>query len=402
MIIIDEHKKNIILFAFLFLPHLKTDYFETIPVLETVTNAYRVITILIVLFYFVVKKLTYSLITVIVGIAFLYQEINTIIQEGDIHSYTLYVIGVISVMLIIDMGVQIDPMALVKSQLFCFELLVYINLVTEFAFPKGLYTKRSITGFVSSNCWFLGYYNQHTRYYIPLFLLLFLYAYIEKKYKRVVIDTLVVLAAALKVWSGGVLVSIFVMCLGFLFIKGKKNYILYYFSWIMQIGFLVMILLFDKIEVFSWVVSNILKKGSTLILRIKLWKMVVKWINERVIFGYGTQTSIVRTARAHMNWASGAHNLILETLYRGGIIYLFLFVVVIIIVGNRIKECENNNVCKALVVCFMGWGMHALVDVNTAPSLMALFSYAYYGWIFGHLAYSNHNVYWDRYIPEKS
>jgi O-antigen ligase len=112
--------------------------------------------------------------------------------------------------------------------------------------------------------------------------------------------------------------------------------------------------------------------------RINLWEKVIKYIEDSPIVGYGLESGVVRETKTGFYWAVHAHNLILEILYLGGLVYFALFILVICLCGRKMMKRKNNFVVIVISAAFGGWSVHSIVEPYIAPFLMGLFIIGYY------------------------
>lgn len=287
--------------------------------------------------------------------------------------------GIISVALFYDYAVKKDAIVFVKSQFLCMEVAVYANLLTVLMFPSGLYvTISEFNSSLSNRNWFLGYYNSATQYYLPAIMFAFLNIYIGGKKSRSYMLLVAIAISAVLTWSGGVLVAVFLSAF-FIFMGKKYTRLFNYFNfWFIQPIMLVLILGIQIQNVFRWFLESFLGKWDSLIGRINLWRKVCESIYKSPIIGYGMETSLVRQQKVGLFWASHSHNLILDILYQGGIVYLGFFVLLVCLCGRKMMKNRNNFVVVIITAAFGGWSVHSIVEPFITPFLMGMFIVGYY------------------------
>jgi O-antigen ligase len=163
-------------------------------------------------------------------------------------------------------------------------------------------------------------------------------------------------------------------------VLGKKHFKLFNYAnyWLIQLVALILIMFFQIQNIFQLILKSVLGKGDSIIGRIKLWEKVISYIRNSLIIGYGLETGVVRELKTGMNWASHAHNLILEILYQGGLVYFILFVVLIDLCGKKMMKNKGSYVVVIISAAFAGWSVHSIVEPYIAPFLMGLFIIGYY------------------------
>lgn len=366
-----------ILLVFLTLPQLNPGFFGQIALTNTIINCLRVISSFIILIWMLAVKRKLSIIVLAIGLQQGYLLFRTVIAGGSVRDCVLSVVAILSVAMLYDVALE-KRQVFLSSQLFCFEVVIYINLVTEILFPDSMYVTQDSMMFVSPKNWFLGFYNNHTQYFLPALMIAFLYGYETGKKLRTYILTLAIFISAVLVWSGGVLVALLGAGFVYIFFKNWTRIFNYYNYWLLHIVFFIFVILLKSQNMFKWLINDILGKWLSLELRMTLWDKYVGYILENFIFGYGVEDTIERKLKADMVWACHAHNQFLEIMYQGGVINLLLFLVIIIIAGRNLYKYRNTKESKIISAAFLGWCLHGLVEPFMTPFLMGMFIVAYY------------------------
>ena len=361
-----------LLLVLLTLPHLKPHYFDEIPAMDLFFNLWRVASFMVIVARLVLVKRKISSVAALICIqqAFLFGV--TLFNSGDIYVCAVSAFSIISVVLLYD-GMRYDRESFLSSQLFCFELAIYINLITELLFPGGMYRSE-----LYSRNWFLGYDNGHIMYFIPALMFAWLYKETTGKKLRTYFLTCGIFISALLVWSGGVLVALFGMAFVYVLLKNQTNLLHYYTYWSIHIFFLLFIVVLKLQYVFQWLIDGMLGKWNALLVRMTLWDKTLELTSEAPLFGHGIPDSITRVLENGFNWATHAHNLMFEILYQGGLINLALWAVIVIVAGTKLYRYRNTMKSKIIAVAFFGWCLDSLVEQYTGPFLMGMFIVAYY------------------------
>lgn len=361
------------------LPHLNPPYLAELGIVGDIVDIWRMMSFVIILLMVLIKQRKLSLISFLLCGIQVYLFVNTIAHKAAVLNFAKEAFSIVSAVILYDFAIRKNKKSFLKSQLFCFELVIYVNLLTEIVYPEGLYLTNSVnTFFVSNKNWFLGYYNNHTQYFLPALLLAFLYKKETGKRLRVYLLTAVIYISVFLVWSGGVVASLGLVAIVYVFFRSKTIIFNYYNYWLIHIFFYVAIILLKIQNLFRWLIDGVLDKWSSLEGRMSLWDITRRYIMEHIWFGYGIEVGIVREIKSGYKWAVHAHNLLLEIMYRGGVVYLLSFVWIVLLVGSRVKMCNNTEVGKIISCAFLGWSIHALVEPYATPFLMAMFVIAYY------------------------
>lgn len=367
---LPRHYLYRMLIFFLTFPHLKPGYFEQFQVLDTLTDMWRLVSFgIIMIWYFLFRKKISKLILIFVFMEG-YLVANTLMFHGNVKSSMVNAFSVLSIVLLYDM-VEDRKEAFIESQLFCFELVIYINLLTEFLFPGGLY--RTVQ---YSRNWFLGYYNTHTRYFLPALMFAFLYKNYSGKKARAYALTAAIFMSAFRVWSGGIVVTLLLISIVYLLLKNRTAVFNYYSYWLIQPVFFVLVIVLKMQNLFRWLIDDFLGKWNSLEARVAVWNVEFGLILKSFLVGYGIQYDEIR--RRYYIWAVHSHNQLLEILHQGGMIYLLFWIGIIIMAGKKLWMYKDTESVKVISIAFLGWSIHSLVEPYTSAFLMGLFVIAYH------------------------
>ena len=372
-------KRKIVLWfflVFLTLPHMKTSYLGQIPIADSIINVWRLASFAIIAMQLLFVKHRMSAISLLLVIQQVFLFLVTLANGQEAYVCALSVFSVLSVVLLYDYN-RYDRQIFLSSQLFCFELVIYINFVTELLYPDGMYMT-SGNLFVSERCWFLGYYNNHTQYYIPALVFAWLYYKSTGKKLRTYVLTAGIFASALIVWSGGVLTALFGMAAAYALLKNHTRLFHYYTYWCVHPAFFLFVIVLKLQNLFRWLIDGVLGKWNSLLVRMELWERVRRQIWEAPLFGHGIVDGTARELKNGFNWALHAHNLLLEILYQGGVVNLVLWVMIVVLGGGESLSVsqhhrEQNYLCgiSGMVYRYIGGTVHnSLFDGNVCDCLL--------------------------------
>lgn len=373
-------KPDLLMWLFLVvltLPHTNPSYLNRFPVCEMLLNVWRLTSFLVVAIWAFLIRKKMSLIAILISIWEAFLLITTIIHQGDVYKAAAAAFSVLSIVLLYDVAHD-KGLPFLSSQLFCLEIIIYINLITEIFFPDGLYAER-IYFITHYKNWFLGYYNNHTKYFIPAIMFALLYAKKRKSYFRIIPLIFAISLSSLLSWSGGVILSLFIMFIVYIFFKKFTQIFNYFTYWLMHILFFFVVYILRLQYLFRWLIDNILGKWRSLESRITFWERTIKLISKSPVWGHGVQSQLVRITEMHLNHGIHAHNMLLEILYQGGMIGLGLWIAIVITAGIGLYRYRNSENSKIIATAFLGWCVATLVEPFTSCFLMGMFVIAYYG-----------------------
>ena len=244
-----KSKNQLFVIIFLLtLPLFNPGYLNQFVWTDRVINVLRVISFCIIVGLYIDKirkQKKVQCITICIFLIWAYLWVITLIHGGIILDCAKLAFEVFGIIILYEVFGNYDRETFLSSQLLCFEIVIYINLATEILFPQGLYTLHSETSyFVSDKCWFIGYYNQHTKIFIPALMIAFLYAEQTGKKVRTYLLSAAIWVSALIVWSGGVLLSLFAVTIVYIFFKDYTKVFNYYNYWLLQILFFMGVICF--------------------------------------------------------------------------------------------------------------------------------------------------------------
>ncbi len=345
-----------LLYLFLLFPFFEPDYFIGVGSnINYIYSFFQLISIFIVFAIFIIdlkgKKGSPIILWIILYNLFLLFS-TFLNSNGNLLTNIYNSIEMIALCILIEHGVRNNLKVLMQSLLIIFFIQIFINLLTMFFYPNGMWIS-PVTRYWQN--WFLGYDNNHIIILLPYIILYYIYSQIyHNKLKFPFYFSLILVnTTVLKSWSATSLVGIFSFDIYIFFPKLFKSKIFQFFNLIKGyiIGFFA-IVVFRFQNLFSFIIEDVLKKDLTFSARTYIWDYIMRYIRNKPIFGYGIQSSTVRFNLVKSVPSFHAHNLILEIFYRGGVVLVFIFSYIVILVGKQLKKYKDNPLAK-----FIGWNM---------------------------------------------
>ena len=329
----------------------------------------------IILFILFSKVRHVTCLALLICLSQIYLVTVTWVQNGEIYACMRNSFVIICITLFYDFAVKMDKISFLKSQFFSLSLVIVINFITILMYPDGM-EKSALSG--NSKVWFLGFYNSYTMYFIPALLFGYLLRlYMDRKI-MIYLVTAVIYISAFQIWAGGTILSLSIMGIVYLILK-RDNIILNYYSyWIVQIAFYVVVIVMKVYKYFIWLIEGILGKLMSLLGRMYVWDITRHMIRQHIWFGYGIKSDAVRIQEYGIAaWARYAHNLLLEILYQGGLVYLSLFVIIIILAGKNLHNVHRKEIAGMISIAFLGWTIQSFSDAYLSTFLVGMFIVAY-------------------------
>lgn len=364
-----------LLLVFLTLPHMKPAYFKAmVPTADLIFDILRGTSFLIIALWYVIERKPVSLVVVLVAVWRVFLVSSTFVHNGEVYDCIAVSFSIISVMLLYDTAYNYRKETFLSAQLFCFELVIYINLLTEILFPNGMYVNDS---FPYSPNWFLGYYNGYSVLFVPGLMFAWLYRDKTGKNLRTYLFTAGVIVSIIKVYAGGEALSAACMVLVFVFFKNRTRIFNYMNYWLLHVYFIILVFVFRIQNLFTWLLDDILGKLASFLGRLELWEKTLVLLKQSPIIGFGIQDKAVRLAEYHSAWQIHSHNQLMELLYQGGIIGFALFVLTVYFSGRKLMKYAYTQESKIIATAFLGWCVATLVEPFTTPFLIGMFVIAY-------------------------
>ena len=358
------------------LPFLSQKVFLDYLGLTPVIIALRLLALLIYIFpmYWSLKNKLNQLDTLFFAYE-LFLMVNTLVHNGFVLDAFDKTGNNIAVFMLYEAGLNTHYKEFIKSQFYTMALVIHINFISVLIFPGGLTP--------GSNIFFLGYYNNFSKYFIMAICMVLLYRMIYKRYFWSSLTIIAMYVTALLVHSGGLLGFLAVTALLLIRYKRRKYLGGYFTWWSFTVMFFIAIVIFSSSSFFDHVhmfVQYAFNKGASFMGRFHLWHMVLeKYIYNNPIFGYGLIAfNFTNFTFEGFSWAIHTHNLVLETLYQGGLVGLTLFTLLIIMCGQRLNRLKTScRLYQIIVIAFAGWVIVTLVEPFTHPFMISLFVLAF-------------------------
>lgn len=305
--------------------------------------------IIIILLIILLPSYKISMQTIFIGFMYLAMTISTFIHKTQDYKYLVYTIGpAMAVCLLTDYCMQKAPEKFLFSLTMTFAVLFSINLITIIAFPNGLYQSWRI----KQQLWFMGYDNGLIYNLVPYVGISLVYS--QYKYKKLftfwsIYSVAITIITELIVWSAtGVVTAAFMMicilCINIPFVKKivQPKVLIGVF----YIG-TILIVIFRMQNLFEPIIVDILHKDLTFTGRTYLWDYSMTVIKDNLLLGVGQAGY---TVVGQHNTYLHPHCLLLDMLYKGGIIMFVLFNIVILRFCKQIKRHINEPAARVLLL----------------------------------------------------
>lgn len=255
-----------------------------------------------------------------------------------------------AVALYLNWGINVNYKNTINSIYYALYVMIMINFATIIIFPTGMYS-----GSYNNN-WFLGYDNTHIFWFVSAIAM----GVVKKKlihnnnFQSIlfVLLLLIISYSVLFCFSANSVIGyiiIIIYLLFFKFLKNKKylnskNYFIVTFLTFFSI------VIFRVQNVFSWLIVGILKKDLTFTNRTTVWDNAIKWIIKKPLLGSGIESNEIVISKLNGVHFVHAHDTYLDVLYKGGILSMIPFLLLIFFASKKLYEYKDYNVIKVLSI----------------------------------------------------
>src|SRR5690625_4116845 len=274
---------------------------------------------------------------------------STIINDGDLGLLISHAILTIGFVMWIEILLRNYPITGLYSLNLIYSTLVYFNIIFFILFPDGYTSSGQVTRY------FLGVPNQFAAILIPSVIISVTYSL--TRFNKIILSTKLLIAAVffsfIYFWSATSLVGISLIIIYLLFIhKGLLRYLINHRTITIGILFLFFsVVYFTNLDIFSFIIEDILNKDLTLSTRTRIWEEAKFMIGESPYFGYGPIEDGRYLTFSNLNQRD-AHNMVLQILLQSGFLGLSIFVLLIMYMLKQISKYKSYSISKFILFSF--------------------------------------------------
>lgn len=365
----------------LLIPFFKPSYIGSqIELLNKIFNICQIISMSLILCLYIKREKCSKFILSIV-IFELTIVISTIINDAYIKESIFSMIQIISICMILEYGINTDSKNVMNALLCIYELLIFINFITIFMFPKGMYLQ-NITN--AGNNWFLGNDNQHIKYFITGICISIVYSinyYKKIKIRTIFLVLIVSVSVIIRKSATGIVGTIVLYLLIWSLIMSKQRYFLDIRKLLVIYSAIFFgVVIFRLQNIFSYLIVNILEKDITFTGRTFIWDYTIRYFKQKPFLGYGVEETIIRLEKyANSNAINpvNAHNQLLEILYQGGIVLFIMFIGIIKQSSEKLYKYKENIISKIISYAIFSLLITMLTEVFKLENFIILLTLGY-------------------------
>ena len=299
---------------------------------------------------------------------FVYMFVVTVIIGGnsnDIYECANMVVSNVGLIFFVAYTIKRDIDKSLRSMILIYGLLLTINLVLMLVYPHGMYNMDQYIQYGRSY-WLFGHQNSTITYALPAVFIAFIM--LTRKNHRMwrtwAFFTIVVSVVSIFVSKSATSIiglAIFFVVY-FLMRQNIWENILNTKTAILGGAALSIAVVFFQVQYhFSTLFETLFSREATLTGRILIWNQTLAAIKNNWLFGIGYKVNSVLQQTIH---GSSAHNEWLYSMLQGGIVLLFLFIMIFVAASKRIDLCRDQEAGKMYVAIYFSLFIQFLVETH--------------------------------------
>ena len=296
-----------------------------------------------------------SRIAIALGFYFVYLLAVTVLHQGLVNKTAMQAAQFVGFALYLDLVLKNNPKEVFGPMLNLLTFFVTLNFIIILVMPGGLYA----TEYFPNN-YLLGYDNQNINFMLPTLILVLLKNECCKPCRGQVVFTFaVVLATAIRIWSGMTMVVVGLTAIFALFIMSRRparrhSGRLFNFLnlLLLNIGVCIGLVFFQVQNLFAFFIEGVLHKSLTLTGRTEIWARTVEFVKQAPLFGYGKEDYAFRAVKHGFDAGYPAglhcHNRFLETMYMGGVVLMALYGFILFYAAKCLYKLRHTKTAKII------------------------------------------------------
>ncbi len=337
-------KSSILLAVYLFSMFLP-GYFSS-PIMQMVSNI-MMVGVAIYLFSVKYKPSRFMILTIcyfayLIAITFIYHN-----KAADVH-LIISNLKIVFMLCAIEYLLKRTPDSTINIMFFILITFVLIDFASIVLFPNGLYQTEQIWNEWSSSqeaFWIYGNKNNRIYWYVLLSIITWLrYIFNNKSKVMVLITSGISIVAMMLVKSSTATIVALLVSVGVFYLTYKKQTNLNMNSYgilVIYVCITVLILL-GSTSLLKPFVEGVLHKDMTFTGRSTAWERVLLLIASKPVFGWGVIDSETATGLLKSIAFVNPHNQLLNCLWQGGIILVFILSLIMTTTAFNIAKTPNR------------------------------------------------------------
>lgn len=341
---IKVKKSSIILALYLFSMFLP-GYFSN----QTMKLVSNVMMVVVAIYLLVVKYkpsrfviLTICYFTYLIVITFIYHN-----KAADAH-LIISNLKIVFMLCVIEYLLKRTPDSTINIMFFILITFVVIDFASIVLFPNGLYQTEQIWNEWSSSQeahWIYGNKNNRVYWYMLLSIVTWLrHAFNNKSKVMVLMTSGISIVAMILVKSSTATIVAILVSVGVFYLTYKKqtNISMNSYAILVVYGCITVLILLGSTSLLKPFVEGVLHKDMTFTGRSTAWERVLLLIAIKPIFGWGVIDSETATGLLKSIAFVNPHNQLLDCLWQGGIILVFILSLIMVTTASNIAKTLNR------------------------------------------------------------
>ncbi|MGN0666921.1 MAG: O-antigen ligase family protein [Huintestinicola sp.] len=363
--------KSLLLCLFLIIPFIKPAEYVFNSLFDNMMDVWKIFSSLTAILMYIKRSRVSPIIiaTVLYQLSILFPTVLN--DSADLRQQMVVMLSNIAFAVIVELGIRNYRNDFLKAMSIYGGVMCLIMAVTMYIYyPNGMDQKEFMDILGDKNYYFLGHDNGS---FFVVFAAQFFSVIncIEKKGKLTfgtVVFWLFVDGAFIYVRSGAAVAAIFLMWF-YIFLLYKKDIAFLNFrNYILAVLILFFSVVVFRLHVyFPFIVENVFHKNMTLSGRTLLWNRAMAYIKLSPFIGYGQEETYVLIDKLGIGHV---HNIILEILYKSGIVGLTLYSVIIGLVGKKLMDHRYSRINDLTAFCLFIFFIISMVDYYESKYFM--------------------------------
>lgn len=337
------------------------------PIMQMVSNI-MMVGVAIYLFSVKYKPSRFMILTIcyfayLIVITFIYHN-----KAADIH-LIISNLKIVFMLCVIEYLLKRTPNSTINIMFFILITFVIIDFASIVLFPNGLYQTEQIWNEWSSSQeaqWIYGNKNNRVYWYAVLSIITWLrYVFNNKSKVMVLITSGISIVAMMLVKSSTATIVAILVSVGFFYLTYKKqtNINMNSYGILVIYGCITVLILLGSTSLLKPFVEGVLHKDMTFTGRSIAWERVLLLIASKPVFGWGVVDGETATGLLKSIAFVNPHNQLLDCLWQGGIILVFILSLIMITIASNITKIPNRSKRTGIQFVWIGLLIDMIFEV---------------------------------------
>lgn len=347
--------KNVAFFLLIALCTAPDGLYYAAPALDAVVDKLQLFSGLAIALLFILylsRNGSIKTITILVFAFWLDILVMTYVNEGNLDDVIIQALKIF--VLICSVNIYKDHlMDFLSIIILILEIQIVANLYYMIAYPQGmLYLVSDKFKYIGTHWWLLGFDDRSNSIFFPAIGFELVYAFLSKKKLRLLLLLAVIHAEAFISLSGATIAGLVLIDLVLIFRLWKRSNVLNYRNVvILLIVANILIVGLSGNNGFTTFITSIVGKSiDTMSGRHWIWTRAMEMIGNNALFGYGQMTDARLQSEVYVNTILHSHNMLLEVLFKGGIVLMAIFCSIMVHVGKTMMKFKTSQSAQMLLL----------------------------------------------------